>query len=107
MAQTQRELGDVATRLLSENDRVKIWEMDLAPGERSAIHEHALDYMVIVIDGDKIALQPEHDTISAYHDYVEVDVTPGYTSFLPKGGIETAINVGTRRYHEIVIELKD
>ena len=107
MAQTQRELGDVATRLLSENDRVKIWEMDLAPGERSAIHEHALDYMVIVIDGDKIALQPEHDTISKHHEYIEVDIMPGFISYSPKGGIETAINVGTKRYHEIVIELKD
>ena len=33
MAETERKLGGIATRVLLENDRVKIWEMDLAPGE--------------------------------------------------------------------------
>ena len=34
MERPERILGDVATRLLLENDRVRIWEMDLAPGAR-------------------------------------------------------------------------
>ncbi len=29
------KLGDVAIRVLFENERVKVWEMDLAPGESS------------------------------------------------------------------------
>ena len=29
-------LGDVATKLLHEDDQVKIWEMALAPGEQTA-----------------------------------------------------------------------
>ena len=28
-------------RTLFENDRVKVWEMDLAPGESSDFHEHS------------------------------------------------------------------
>lgn len=34
------------------------------------------------------------------------DVVPGRTRYLKRGGIETAINVGRRRYREILIELK-
>ena len=106
MEKPERILGEVATRLLVENERVRIWEMDLAPGTRSAIHRHDLDYVLVQIDGDRIAGQPEPDTGGAYRDYIEGEVEPGKTRFIRRGGIETAINVGKRRYREILIELK-
>src|SRR5438874_571285 len=34
MGESARVLGNVATRMLFENDRVRIWEMDLPPGGR-------------------------------------------------------------------------
>jgi hypothetical protein len=101
-----RELGDIATRILFENDRVRVWELDLAPGERSAIHRHDLDYILVQIAGDRIAAVPEPDSAGAYKDYIEADVVPGRTRYIGRGGIETAVNVGSRRYHEILIELK-
>jgi hypothetical protein len=36
--------GYVGTRLLSETDRVRVWEIRLAPGERIGFHRHVLDY---------------------------------------------------------------
>jgi hypothetical protein len=39
---TGRRLGDVANGFLFENDRVRVWQMDLAPGESSDFHEHTL-----------------------------------------------------------------
>ncbi|MFD3946721.1 hypothetical protein [Streptomyces sp. NPDC058579] len=36
--------GHVGGRLLSETDRVRIWEIRLAPGERLPAHRHVLDY---------------------------------------------------------------
>ena len=102
----ERVLGDVATRIILENDRVRIWEMDLAPGERSATHRHGLDYVLVQIDGDRIAAQFEPDTQGALHGWVEGTVEPGKTRYLARGGIETAVNTGARRYREILIELK-
>jgi predicted metal-dependent enzyme (double-stranded beta helix superfamily) len=90
-----------------ENDRVKIWEMDLAPGEESDIHEHTMDYILVVLEGDRIAGVPQEDSAGLYNEYVEVDVTPGHHFYIEKGGIETARNVGKKRYREIAIELKD
>jgi predicted metal-dependent enzyme (double-stranded beta helix superfamily) len=107
MAQSERVLGGIATRVLLENDRVKIWEMDLAPGEESAIHEHTMDYILVVLEGDKIAGVPQEDSAGLYNEYVEVDVTPGDHFYIEKGGIETARNIGQKRYREIAIELKD
>jgi beta-alanine degradation protein BauB len=106
MEKRERVLGNVATRLLFENERVRIWEMDLAPGARSAIHCHALDYVLVQIEGDRIAAVPEPDTAGAYREFIEADVVPGRARYIARGGIETAVNVGERRYREILIELK-
>jgi hypothetical protein len=101
-----RTLGNVATRLLLENERVRIWEMDLAPGARSDMHRHDADYVLVQIEGDRIAGLPEPDTGGAYREYVEAAVEPGKVRYIARGGIETAINVGRRRYREILVELK-
>ena len=36
--------GHVGSRLLSQNNRVRVWEIRLAPGERWHTHRHVLDY---------------------------------------------------------------
>lgn len=36
--------GHVGGRLLSEDSRVRVWEIRLAPGERWHAHRHVLDY---------------------------------------------------------------
>jgi hypothetical protein len=104
---TERVLGGVGTRLLFENDRVKVWELRLAPGEDSAPHRHELDHLLIQLSGDKVAVIPEPDTDGPYQHYLEAEVIPGMTVFVARGGVETARNVGTEPYREIIIELKD
>ena len=102
-----RVLGDVGTRLVWENDRVRIWEMLLAPGERSAVHEHELDYLLIPLEGDRIAVEVEPDTAGAYRESGDFAVPVGKAHFIARGGVETAVNTGTETYREILIELKD
>ena len=102
-----RELGDVATRVVHENEKVRIWEMTLEPGERSAVHEHTMDYILVFLEGDRIGVIPEPDTAGEFTS--EVDFAPplGKAIYVRGGGIETAVNRGTERYREILIELKD
>jgi hypothetical protein len=40
---------DVGTRLLLANDRVKVWEVTLAPGERGPFHAHTNRYFWTVV----------------------------------------------------------
>jgi beta-alanine degradation protein BauB len=103
----QRVLGGVGTKVLMENDRVRIWEMRLAPGQESDVHRHDLDYVLVQIDGDRIAGVPEPDSAGEYNEYIEADVVPGNFVYIGRGGIETARNVGNKQYYEILIELKD
>lgn len=50
------EYGDVATKVLFENDRVRVWEMTLEPEARSELHRHDLDYLLVFLEGDRIAV---------------------------------------------------
>jgi len=43
-----RQLG---TSVLFENERVRVWEVRLAPGERGAFHLHDRHYFWTVVDG--------------------------------------------------------
>jgi hypothetical protein len=100
-------MGDVATNVIYENDRVRVWEMRLDPGEKSAVHRHDLDYVLVQIDGDRIKGVFEPESAGEYHGEVEADVVPGQVLYIDKGGVETAVNSGSKPYYEILIELKD
>lgn len=107
MSDRERELGDVATRLVHENERVRIWEMVLEPGERSPVHEHRLDYILVFLSGDGIGVIPEPDTAGEFTEPLEFVPPLGKAIYVRGGGIETAYNSGTQTYREILIELKD
>src|SRR6266550_5977811 len=48
--------GRVGTRLLSETDRVRVWEIRLAPGERIGFHRHVLDYFWTAVTSGRARL---------------------------------------------------
>jgi quercetin dioxygenase-like cupin family protein len=93
-------LGDVATRVLFENEHVKVWEMTLAPGEASALHRHDRPYVMCVIEGTRI------DADIDGKGHLEIPVQPGSVLFVPPGETERAINATERPFREILIELK-
>jgi hypothetical protein len=52
--------GEVGSRLLSEDARVRVWEIRLAPGERWHAHRHVLDYFWTAINAGS-SRQHTHD----------------------------------------------
>jgi hypothetical protein len=105
--ESTREYGGIGTKVVFENHQVRVWVLRLAPGERSAVHRHDLDHLLIQIRGDRIAVEPEPDAEGPNRTYLEAEVIPGLVVHVPKGGIETAVNVGGDDFYEIIVELKD
>jgi hypothetical protein len=101
-----RVLGGVGTKIVYEDERVRVWVLKLEPGERSPVHRHDVDHLLIQVHGDRIAVEPEPDTQSPYKEYFAADVIPGIVTFVPAGGIETAVNCGDQPYREVIVELK-
>ena len=101
------EMDRVGSKLLFENERVRIWEFKLEPGETGNLHRHALDYVLVQIEGDRMAVVPDASSEGEYGEYMEADVVPGQFFWIKRGGVERARNVGAKAYHEILVELKD
>ncbi len=98
-------IGEVADRVLFEDDNVKIWEMRLEPGEHSDLHHHALDYYLLIFSGDSIAGIPSKE--SGVDIFVAKIPEEGNTVHIPKGATEWAYNWGEKPYHEYLVELKN
>lgn len=96
-------LGPVADTVVFEDERVRVWSMTLAPGEASPLHRHDLDYLIVLVAGDRIAAVPGPGSTRAPR---ESTVTPGRTVFLRAGETEWAVNTGDTEYREVLIELK-
>jgi quercetin dioxygenase-like cupin family protein len=93
----------VGTKLLFENDRVRVWDLCLPPGERIETHQHEYDYLYVVIGGGELQTEfPDgsSDPPREMHD--------GDVRFREVDGrsIHAARNVGQTPWRNIVVELK-
>lgn len=104
------EAHRIGDRLLFENDRVRVWELTLEPGEESHVHEHVHDYVMICIEGDKVAgkaVPGQGQPYGPAGDFIDIPTSPGHTLYVEGGVVETAVNTGDTRYRNILVELKD
>jgi hypothetical protein len=61
--------GCVGTKLLSEDDRVRVWEIRLRPGERIGFHRHVLDYFwTAVTPGRARSHQEDGSTVESEYE---------------------------------------
>jgi beta-alanine degradation protein BauB len=102
-----RIFGSVGTKVVYEDETVRVWKLALGPGEESPLHRHELPHLLIQVSGDRIAVIPEPDTEGPFTEVLEADVVPGAVVRVPPGGVERARNVGTQPYLEVIVELKD
>jgi quercetin dioxygenase-like cupin family protein len=92
-------MSDVGSKLIFENERVKVWEFTLAPGETIETHRHENDYFFYPLEGGTLAVTRESGITEATLDV-------GKVYYRKKGDSHAARNIGSGRYHEILVELK-
>ncbi len=98
-------VGNVAQRVLFEDDRVRVWDMRLEPGEGSDLHRHEHDYYLVMLEGDMIGGVSPPGT--GLEPFAAALPPGGITVSVPKGSLEWSVNVGSKSFYEIVVELKD
>ena len=98
-------VGNVGGTIIFEDDRVRMWELILEPGEASDLHHHELDYYLIIFEGDYVAgvSGPNQEGAS----FVGKVPAAGNTVSIGKGAIEWAYNVGDKTYREVIVEIKN
>ena len=64
--------AQVGSRLLSVSDRVRVWHLSLAPGDRLPVHCHVLDYFWTALTAGR-ARSHYHDGRTQERDYASGD----------------------------------
>lgn len=49
--------SNVGTKLLFENDRVRVWEIKLGPGERAPFHRHVHPYFYVCAEPGRVRVR--------------------------------------------------
>jgi beta-alanine degradation protein BauB len=93
---------NVGTRLLFENDRVRVWEMRLAPGESTDRHLHDSDYLFVNLKAAHVTLYPEQG------EPISSEARPGGVEYteVGQGIVHRLQNTGDSEHWEILVELK-
>lgn len=109
-------MAGVGSKVVFENDKIKVWEFSLEPGERTPVHTHQMDYVFYVIDGatldvfdaDGNELGPlkvaSGDVVALRLDGDELVIIGDESRRVP--ATHSARNGGPDRYREILIETK-
>jgi hypothetical protein len=95
----------VGSRLLFENERVRVWTLEVAAGESWGPHEHTSAYVTVVADGSSIASVMDDGRVEvafdARVDHVDWHDRPQH------GRVHTLLNRGDRPYKNFIVELLD
>ncbi len=95
----------VGTKLMFENECVRVWDLALSPGESLETHIHRDDFLFVVIQGGDLQHvdvdNPENSRSLRYEDdqVVFIEAGTGQVHNRP-------VNVGSAPYRNLVIELK-
>ena len=96
--------ADVGTRLLFEYKRVRVWDLNLVPGQSTGLHRHKSDYFYVVIgDGSLQGIDVEGNLGEA------TSMEDGHVVFrnIPDEDVHEAVNAGEQPWRNIVVELID
>lgn len=110
--------GNVGTEIVFENDKVRVWNFELAVGEETELHKHEHEYMWYAITGTYLqTFDADGNDVGT----LEVPAGAVYSLKLENGFLEviseiakgarvpathSAKNVGINPYREVLVEYK-
>lgn len=109
-------MAGVGTNVVFENDKIKVWEFNLEPGEQTPVHTHDMDYIFYVINGTTLEVFDADNKFLSNIEVADGDVVPLHlegdelvvigneSQRIP--ATHSARNGGPNRYREILVETK-
>ncbi len=106
-AEERTPLGPIATRILYEDDRVRIWDQRIEPGASTGPHHHALPYALVNVEGARLEVVPVAGYPAMHGDErISVELEDRTAMILEAGAYEDAFNPDERAYRAILVEFK-
>ncbi len=102
------ELGPIATKLLYEDERVRVWDQEIQPGETTGPHRHDLSYALVTVEGAPLEVRPvPGHPMTHGEEPLAVTLEDRTALIVPGGAVEDAENRGERSYRAILVEFKE
>lgn len=95
-------VGQVGTRLLFEDESCRVWLLELEPGGASDWHVHDHPYVFVVTKAGVVQTDYRDGSV----ELQDGDPIGSAQLRYPDAG-HRLVNVGTTRYRNIVVELKE
>ena len=100
-------LGPIATRVLYEDDQVRVWDQLIEPGATTGPHRHDLPYALVTVDGTTLDVEP----VAGFADRhgqgaTTVTLESRTVMMLDAGAVEEARNPSDHAYRAILVEFK-
>jgi predicted metal-dependent enzyme (double-stranded beta helix superfamily) len=109
-------MSGVGSNVVFEDEKIKVWELNLEPGEQTAVHTHEMDYVFYVINGTTLEVFDADNNLVEPLELNDGDVLPlrlegdelvavgNESERVP--ATHSVRNAGEKTYREIIIEKK-
>jgi len=109
-------MAGVGTNVVFEDEKIKVWEFNLEPGQQTGVHTHEMEYVFYVINGSTLEVFDADGKFVMPLEFKDGDVLPlrlegdelvvvGNES-LRVPATHSARNAGSSTYREVLIEKK-
>jgi uncharacterized RmlC-like cupin family protein len=101
VSKSGKPLGQIGTKVLFENEHIRVWSIELPPKGHQPLHEHSHPYLIVPISEGKSVMRWEDGRERQLED-VAGDVKYREAS----GGPHELLNQEDTRFHSILVEIK-
>jgi uncharacterized RmlC-like cupin family protein len=101
VASSGKPLGPIGTKVLFENEHIRVWSVELPPKGHQPLHEHQHPYLIVPVSEGKSFMRWEDG-----RERQLVDV-PGEVKYREaSGGPHELFNLEDTKFHTILVEIK-
>ena len=100
MSDTPRKLGPIGDRVIFENEAIRVWIVDLQPGEKQPWHRHDYPYLIVPMTEGANEIHFESGRV------VHTGEKPGVVLWREVDEVHELRNTSSWHYQNILVEMK-
>ncbi len=101
VSKSGKPLGPIGTKVLFENDHIRVWSVELGANGHQPLHEHQHPYLIVPISEGKSVMRWEDG-----RERQLVDVLGEVKYREASGGPHELFNLEQTKFHSILVEIK-
>ena len=101
LSKSGKPLGPIGTKVLFENEHIRVWSVELPGKGHQPLHEHDHPYLIVPVSEGKALMRWEDG-----REREIVDVLGNVVYREASGGPHELFNLEDTKFHSILVEIK-